>query len=1012
VTEAAEYTRAVEDAGGRAVVLPDVTTAGFREALDREHPDVLIFCGHGDTPIGERFRGEQAQALTFMNSESGRLELERDETIVKLLCNHARGAEVAATASGGREAGARLQLLMLNGCCTYRLADLLRTHAPPELRHILSWRTIVHDEAARLLGVSFLRRRLRQRQQVRRETVGAAFEGAESDVLLARADGTMHGGQLRTSVPKFAFVDPHDDARVDQRTRLLLDCSGTMAAGVPAFTDLHVEAKLEQEAVFMNGISPLLRSWAELPPSGASPIKDLREQLNLLEISAAGGSAIAQAEMRELVAPTVEAICAMAQTFVDQERLQQLTDITEGGNKLYAGIYSGALGMVRSNSGYDQFVASLNSTTVDSACFPQQTGEVVAVFASAAQALPLFEQAVGSLVERAMASGTRVKLRVAPLKHVFRVLQKHALRVDGGTHTEIETACDIVRGSVECCSMDDLLAVLQLLISMQEEGAIKIVRVKDRFTTPTAAGWADALVNLVCLAGGGGDSDRGCVAHVCELQLMHTTMLKTRKDLGGHGAYAKFREAAELLDFVEGSILPAEANRLVSVVEAAAGVVGTWVSVVTVGEALLALDAIAPALEALQVATEEVDAALPAVQTALEFRSSGGEGVSRAGNAVLDSLSHIGDVELPLQVRAAMQLLPGPLVELMLSSSGRVKDKEIARWGVMTRISERSAQAKASLLQAHARGLDTVVAALDAHLGCVQVQLSACEALRALFSGGSKVVTEDAMAGVPPHSGTQITGALVAELAAHANGTCECAGTRGEQARRELCLALGYHCDYCPFPARLWIMCVLVEAVRALPPSDARVRQVLRKVLFFHFPLDATTIIALFAMLYPVAQLGAIWLEVLRKQDWSHAASSLELANLGLLILVTFVMLLASAGFYVLPCYNVIGDHLFRTRKQGVCSTLNCRITGREGGLKFFQVWLCHSFILFVVAPSVYWFARGFIFLMSRGSPILVPILMLLCFFPIFPLIVHFVVPFAVSLYKAASSSSEHTHTT
>ena len=82
--------------------------------------------------------------------------------------------------------------------------------------------------------------------------------------------------------------------------------------------------------------------------------------------------------------------------------------------------------------------------------------------------------------------------RAAPLKHVFRVLQKHATRVDGGAPTEFETACDIVRGSIVCGNMADLLVVLRLLLKMQKEGKIIIVRWKDRFKSPTAAGWADA----------------------------------------------------------------------------------------------------------------------------------------------------------------------------------------------------------------------------------------------------------------------------------------------------------------------------------------------------------------------------------------------------------------------------------------------------------------------------------------------------------------------------------------
>ena len=115
--------------------------------------------------------------------------------------------------------------------------------------------------------------------------------------------------------------------------------------------------------------------------------------------------------------------------------------------------------------------------------------------------------------------------------HVFRVLQKHALRIDGGAPTHFETACDIVRGSIVCASMGDLLVVLRLLLKMEAEGLIKIVRFKNRFKNPTAAGWADAMLNYVCLGGGA-----AAASHVCELQLVHATMLKARKEFGGHAA--------------------------------------------------------------------------------------------------------------------------------------------------------------------------------------------------------------------------------------------------------------------------------------------------------------------------------------------------------------------------------------------------------------------------------------------------------------------------------------------
>ena len=43
-------------------------------------------------------------------------------------------------------------------------------------------------------------------------------------------------------------------------------------------------------------------------------------------------------------------------------------------------------------------------------------------------------------------------VRVAPLKHVFRVLQKHATRVNSGEPVPCEAACGTVSGSVVCGS--------------------------------------------------------------------------------------------------------------------------------------------------------------------------------------------------------------------------------------------------------------------------------------------------------------------------------------------------------------------------------------------------------------------------------------------------------------------------------------------------------------------------------------------------------------------------------
>ena len=74
------------------------------------------------------------------------------------------------------------------------------------------------------------------------------------------------------------------------------------------------------------------------------------------------------------------------------------------------------------------------------------------------------------------------------------------------------------------------------------EQRIRLLRIKDRFTTPTSGGWADVLVNFVF------EDDK--TEHVVELQLQHESMRLVRKEGGGHDDYNEFRSAYELLEAV------------------------------------------------------------------------------------------------------------------------------------------------------------------------------------------------------------------------------------------------------------------------------------------------------------------------------------------------------------------------------------------------------------------------------------------------------------------------------
>ena len=68
---------------------------------------------------------------------------------------------------------------------------------------------------------------------------------------------------------------------------------------------------------------------------------------------------------------------------------------------------------------------------------------------------------------------------------------------------------------------------------------IAVVRFKDRFVTPLQGGWRDVTINYFLRS----DERK----HICEAQLVHTSMLVARKGLDGFAIYNRVRSAAETL---------------------------------------------------------------------------------------------------------------------------------------------------------------------------------------------------------------------------------------------------------------------------------------------------------------------------------------------------------------------------------------------------------------------------------------------------------------------------------
>ena len=90
-----------------------------------------------------------------------------------------------------------------------------------------------------------------------------------------------------------------------------------------------------------------------------------------------------------------------------------------------------------------------------------------------------------------------------------------------------------------------------------------VVRVKDRFKHPSGGGWRDVMINFYVVGDG--------AKHVCEVQLVHKSLLMARKGLPGHVIYGVVRNATEVLEFLRLLIKFERAAGLRALVEAGWG---------------------------------------------------------------------------------------------------------------------------------------------------------------------------------------------------------------------------------------------------------------------------------------------------------------------------------------------------------------------------------------------------------------------------------------------------------
>jgi hypothetical protein len=129
---------------------------------------------------------------------------------------------------------------------------------------------------------------------------------------------------------------------------------------------------------------------------------------------------------------------------------------------------------------------------------------------------------------KAIGDEAKVEVNLAPLKGLFRVLEKVCMRPASGV------PWDILRGQLVCETMGQVIQVLKLMAANED---VRFLGVNDRFARP-AKGWADVGLYVVFV---------GCDTVVCEVQVVHRKMMLVREQMGAHDSYDNSRLAAELL---------------------------------------------------------------------------------------------------------------------------------------------------------------------------------------------------------------------------------------------------------------------------------------------------------------------------------------------------------------------------------------------------------------------------------------------------------------------------------
>ena len=246
--------------------------------------------------------------------------------------------------------------------------------------------------------------------------------------------------------------------------------------------------------------------------------------------------------------------CIEAASPQDQTELLQVT-YSEMRDQ-HKGMYESTMASVKRDTNFETYSSVLagvrSHVTLRFADKPgaQRSDELWNVYVDARAIQERYERFMAMLSEK-----TGCAYAVGKRKNPFRAIEKLGLALEQWIASKVK---DIVRGAQVMPDVGKGLQLLELLVACDPSEAedaktrgwnaktagiteeICIVGVKDRWVAATSGGWSDALLTFYFLD----DPSK----HVCEVQLVHTDMMRVRKQMGAHKGYSAFRCALELLE--------------------------------------------------------------------------------------------------------------------------------------------------------------------------------------------------------------------------------------------------------------------------------------------------------------------------------------------------------------------------------------------------------------------------------------------------------------------------------